>query len=93
MHHSFGGFVDRPVAPCRHDQVRAALDMLPRDRARCAGPGGRRYGDGVARVSQRVGGAPDESRVPSEFSRPGIIDEDGVPVYCDGVLSSVLVKL
>jgi hypothetical protein len=47
----------------------------------------------VAAFLQDFNGAIDQGAIPSEFSRPGIVDQDSLPVGCYGVISGFLVKL
>ena len=87
-------FVDGAVAAGRHHQVRAAVDVFARDGARGAGPGGGGHRHVVAVLRQDFDGPLDQrAAFPSEFARAGIVDQDGVPVGCDGVFSGFLVRL
>jgi hypothetical protein len=42
---------------------------------------------------QNLEGGPQRVAAPPEFARTGIINEDGVPEFGDGVFSGILVKL
>jgi len=68
--------------------------MLPNDSGGGAGARSGRRGNVMALTLENPDGAFDEgSVVSSQFARTWIVDEDRIPVICDGELSRFLVKL
>ena len=94
MRHAFGHFVEGAVAAGGQNQIRAARDLFPRQRARGAWTGG-----GAARhlmpvLFQDCGGARDQrASFPPQLARAWVINEDGLAVAGDSGLSRFLVRL
>ena len=92
--HAFGHFVEGAIAAGGQNQVRAALDLLPSQRAGGTGTGG-----GAARhawpSSSRIRAALAISALPFRPNLPahGIINQDGLAVGGDGEFSRFLVRL
>ena len=89
MHHPLRHFVDGAIAARRQDQVRAVLDVRARNRARRGGAGRRGHRDVVPLPGEDFHDALNaRAAAPSEFSRAGIVDQDGLPVACNGAISA-----
>jgi hypothetical protein len=87
MHHAFDGFVDGAIAAGRYHQVGATGDVVAHDGAGGPRPGGGRHRDVVTVILEDFHGPPDDRpAVSPQFPRPGIVDQDTIPVSCYGVL-------
>ena len=94
MHHAFQDFIDGAVAARGHYQGGTAADPRARNPTRGPGTGGGGHAHVVAVFRQELRRPLDERvSFPSESSRPGIVDEDGLLVGCDWLFSGFLVRL
>jgi hypothetical protein len=94
MHHPFRDFVDGSVTAGSQDQVGATIDVGLGNVAGCPGARGGGYRNTMPSFRQNIHDALDaRSAAPSEFPCTRIVDQDGVPVACNGKFSGFLVKL
>jgi hypothetical protein len=88
MHHALCHFVDGAIAARRQNQVRPIADMGARNRAGRGRAGGGGNRDIVPALREYFYDALDtRAAAPSEFPRTGVVDQDGLPVGCDGTIS------
>jgi hypothetical protein len=88
MHHALRHFIDGAIAARRQNQVSSVADMSARNRAGRSRAGGGGNGDVVPVLREYFYDTLDaRAAAPSEFPRTGIVDQDGLPVGCDGTIS------
>ncbi len=85
--HALGRFVDRPVAARHQNQVRPAGNVRACHRPRDVRARGRRRRHAVPFMFEDFHRTLDQcAAAPYDLSRPGVVDQYGVPVGCYGKL-------